>query len=73
MTWGPRNAEQAREAEKRSLRSSAIKPWRDEVQKLKARVAQQDRIIVLFKKHLKKHGTDELVLELLEALMEEDE
>ena len=72
MTWGPRNAEDAREAEKRALRKSAIEPWREEVEKLKVRIAKQDRIIALFKKHLKKHGNDDLVLDLLEALTEED-
>ena len=73
MTWGPRTPEQRKQAEMRSLRSDAIKPWREEVEKLKARVAKQDRIIALFKKHLKQHGNDDLVLDLLEALTEEEQ
>ena len=69
--WGPRTPEQHKEAQERARKWEAEEPWRKKVKKLEAHIAKQDRIIALFKKHLKKHGSDDLVLDLLEALTEE--
>lgn len=69
--WGPRTPEQLKEAQERSRKWETEEPWRKKVAELEARLAKQDRIIALFKEHLKKHGNDELVLDLLEALTEE--
>ena len=69
--WGPRTPEQHKEAQERTRKWEAEEPWRKKVKKLEAHIAKQDRIISLLTKHLKKHGNDDLVLELLEALMEE--
>ena len=73
--WGPKTAEDAREYAEEAMidhhRTTATRPLQDKIAKLEARIAKQDRIIALFKKHLKKHGGDDLVLELLEELMEE--
>ena len=70
--WGPRTPEQHRQAKEEARIWQAEKPWRDKVAQLEKRIAQQDRIINLLKKHIKKHGGDGLVLELLEELVEED-
>lgn len=69
--WGPRTPEQHKRHQKDIAKWEAEKPWRDKVAKLEARIAQQDRIINLLKKHITKHGGDDLVLDLLEALTKE--
>lgn len=71
--WGPRTPEQLKEANERARKWEAEEPWRKKVKKLEARIAKQDRLISLLTKHVKKHGSDELVLDLLEALTEEDQ
>jgi len=73
--WGPKTAEEAREHKEKAMihhhRTVATMPLQDKIAKLEARIAKQDCIIALLKKHLKKHGNDDLVLELLVELMEE--
>lgn len=69
--WGPRTPEQLKEAQERSRKWEAEEPWRKKVKKLEAHIAKQDRIISLLKEHFKKHGNNDLVLDLLEALVEQ--
>ena len=71
--WGPRTPEQLKQAQEDARKREAEEPWRKKVKKLEAHIAKQDRIISLLTKHIKKHGNDELVLDLLEALTEEDQ
>lgn len=68
--WGPRTPEQLKEAKEDARISQAVKPWREKVGKLEARIAKQDRIIKLMRKHIKMSSTDDFVLDLLEELLE---
>ena len=71
--WGPRTPEQLKEAQERSRIWEAEQPLREEIEKLEARIAKQDRIIKLMRKHIKMSSTDEFVLDLLEELLEVEE
>ena len=72
--WGPKSPEEAHEYQERAMREHhaeiAKRPLQNKIAKLEARIAKQDRIINLLKKHLKTHGDDNLVLDLLEEMMD---
>lgn len=71
MAWGARTPEQLKEAQEKSRIWVAEKPLRDKIANLEARIIKQERIIKLMRKHIKKHGGDDLILDLLEELSEE--
>ena len=69
--WGPKTPAQYEKQAERNAKWPAEKPWRKKVAELEARIVKQDPIINLLKKHLKKQGESDLILDLVAELLEE--